>query len=191
MSGIIMYVKFKEETGEVLGVGPRPDINHNTIPVDIDTVRGIIKGTDSKKNWKVEFNAKSKKLELVDIHKQIFDGATVNDYIYEIPETCCDDPDIIVQQNIPESCWKILIGKGLKKNLRAKGIRLNTNLTLSITAKHDPNVLFKSISIDFSKVVNNNYAIIDFSMPFEYEKEEISIFTSKKFGSYQFQRIFL
>jgi len=190
MSQVVMYIKFKEETGEVIGVGPKPDINYNTIPVDFESVKAIIEGKESKKNYKVEYNAKSKQLELVNIHQQIFDGATVNDYIYEIPEDCDGEPDIIIKQDVPNSCWKILVGKTLKKNLRTKGIKLNSTLNFSITAKHDPNILFKTISIDFSKIINDNYAIIEFDMPFEKQDESISIFTSKKFDLYKFERVF-
>lgn len=184
-----MFVKFIEETGKVVGLGPRKDPNFNCLEVDFDQVKDIIKGRDSKKNYIVQYNAKTRDLELVNIHEQILDGASIKDFIYEIPQTKINDPDVLLIQNQKQNFWKINIGKDLQKKLKLKGIRLNTTLDFSVTAKHDPNVLYKTFSIDFSKILDNKQATIDFDMQFEYEQQDISVFTARRFDSYQFMRI--
>lgn len=184
-----MFVKFIEETGKVVGVGPRKDPNFNCLEVDLDQVKDIIEGRDSKKNYIIQYNAKSRDLELVNIHEQIFDGASVNDFIYEIPQINIIDPDILVIQNQKQNFWKIQTGKELQNKLKSKGIRLNTTLDFSVTAKHDPNVLYKTFSIDFSRILDENQAKIEFDMPFEYKKQDVSVFTARRFDSYQFLRI--
>ena len=184
-----MFVKFQEDTGEILGIGPRQDINYNCLEVDLSEVLPIIEGKESRKNFRVQFDSKSNNLKLVNVTEYTFNSSNVNDFLYEIPQNLDLSSDIIVEQNIPETCWKVKLGKNLKKNMKSKGIRLNTTMAFSITAKHDPNVLYKTLFVDFSKVLFENYCVLDFTMPFEYENMPISIFTMRKFDSYEFQRV--
>jgi len=183
-----MYVIFEKDTGKVLGISPKPE-NENSIPVNLSDVTGLLNGTERKRNYRVEYNPKTKQLELQDQHQESFDGSSVNDFIYEIPEDTIEDADIVVEQDKPNTCWRIKLGKQLKRNLRKKGIRLNNRLSFSVTAKHDPNILYKTLSVDFASILNDNYAVIDFSMPFETENTPLSVFTARRFDTYQFKRI--
>lgn len=189
MSKNIMHVIFQKDTGKVLGVSCKPE-QENSIPVDIEQVIGILQGTDSKKNYRVEYNAKQKELELVDLHEESFDGSSVNDFIYEIPETEIPDADIVLEQDFLHTCWRVTLGKQIKKNLKRKGVRLNSELKFSVTAKHDPNILYKTLSVDFSQVFNSNSVVLPFESDFETAYHPLSIFTARKFDSYQFKRIF-
>ena len=188
MSQSIMYVSFEENTGKILGIGPKPQ-EKNSLPVQLDEVIGILEGKEPKRNYRVEFNGKKKQLELVHRFLQSIDGAGVNDFIYEIPENYSTTPDILVEHNIPETCWKIKLGKELKNNLAHNRIRLNQTLYFAVTKKHDPNILYKTLSIDFSQTLRDNYTVLPFSMPFEETDTPVSVFTAKTFGSYQFQRV--
>lgn len=188
MSETVMYVIFEKDTGKVLGISPKSE-NENSIPVNLSAVTGLLNGTERKRNYRVEYNPKTKQLELQDQHQESFDGSSVNDFIYEIPEDTVQDADIVVEQDKPNTCWRIKLGKQLKRNLRKKGIRLNTRLSFSVTAKHDPNILYKTLSVDFARILNDNYAVIDFSMPFETENTPLSVFTARRFDTYQFKRI--
>lgn len=184
-----MFVKYLEDSGKIVGIGPRDDVNHQTIEVDFDEVKSIIEGKESKRNYRVEYNPKKKDLELVHIHEQSFDGASVRDFIYEIPQQEHTDPDLTIIQDQPNTCWRVRLGSELQKKLKSKGIRLNSLLDFSITAPHDPNILYKTFSVDFSNIFQDREVLVDFSMPFEDEKEPISVFTAKRFDSYQFKRI--
>lgn len=184
-----MYVIFEKDSGKILGITPRQQ-EKNCIPVELEKVSGILEGKDSRKNYRVEYNPKKKQLELVDLNQESFDGSTVNDFIYEIPETDTDDADITVEQDIPNTCWRFTLGKTLKRNLRNKGIRLNNKLNFSITERHDPNVLYKTIAVDFSNVLSKNCVIVPFDKDFEFKDSSISVFTARRFDSYQFKRIF-
>jgi len=179
-----MYVIFEQDTGKVLGISPKP-AEENSIEVDLDRVIGLLEGKESRKNYKVEYNPKTKQLDLVNLRLQSLDGLHINDFIYEIPELYEKDADITIEQNQKETCWKVIIGSSLKKNLK----RFKSRLNFSITSKHDPNILYKTLSVDFSQVLKKNYAVLDFTMPFEYENSEISVFTSRSFDTYQFRRI--
>lgn len=189
MSQHIMHVRFEEKTGNILEISPTKK-GKNTIPVPLSGVSGLLEGKERRRDYRVEFNSKTKELGLVNLKIQNFDGYSVNDFLYEIPEhTETTDPDISIQQDAVNTCWKIKIGSSLKRNLNKKGIELNSVLHFSITAKHDPNLLYKQLVVDFGNILNQNYAIIDFTMPFETEEHvPISVFTARVFDTYEFVR---
>ena len=182
-----MYVIFEKDTGKVLGVSPKKE-GDNCILVDYEQVEGLLSGKEKRKSYRVEYNPKTKQLELKNLHLQSLDGFTINEFIYEIPEVNTEDPDITVEQDQKEKCWRITLGDGLKRNLRRQGIRFNSKVNFSVTKKHDPNVLYKTLAIDFSKILQDNYAVLPFTMPFEHNNAEISIFTSRRFDTYCFKR---
>jgi len=188
MSSDVMYVQFEQETGEIVGISPRPSANHHDIEVELEEVVAILEGRERKKNYRVEYEPRKKKLALVNQHEKQFDGASVRDFIYELPEVEQDDVDICVYQDTANSCWKILLGNSLQKNLKKQGLRLNKQLSFSVTAKHDPNILYKTLFVDFSQIVRDNYAVIPFDMEFEEKNSDISVFTAKMFDSYSFRR---
>lgn len=184
-----MFVKYIEETGEIVGVGAREDANYRCLEVDIEEVIDIIEGREPRRNYKVQYNPKKKSLELVNVTEYTFDSSDINDFIYEIPEKQVTDPDILVEHDLKNRCWRIIAGKELTKSVKSKGLKLNNKLFFSITAKHDPNIVYKTFSIDFSAISKKHYEILDFTMPFEDTDASISIFTRKIFDSYQFKRI--
>lgn len=183
-----MYVIFEKDTGKVLGVSPKKE-DENSILVDYEQVEGLILGREKRKNYRVEYDPKTKQLELKNLHLQSLDGVTINDFIYEIPATASEDPDITVEQDQKEKCWRITLGDSLKRNLRRQGIQFNSKVNFSVTKKHDPNILYKTLAVDFSKILQDNYAVLPFTMLFEHDDAEISIFTSRRFDTYWFERI--
>lgn len=188
MSEPIMYVKFEEKTGKVLGISPKQG-KENSIPVKLSEIQTLLDGKEPRRNYRVEYNAKNKQLELKHQFIQSFDGTDVNDFIYEIPEKHTKDPDILVEHNILETCWKIKIGSRLKKNLGENNIRLNQTLYFAVTKKHDPNILYKTLSVDFSQAFGDNYAVLPFTTDFERKDIPVSVFTARKFDTYQFKRV--
>jgi hypothetical protein len=191
MPEIMQYVGFNRETGKIFSIGnenTRPELSYIRVP--LKDVILIKQGIERQDNYYVRYNTKTKDLELASRAEEMFDASSVNDFIYEIPVTELEDPDICITQDIPNTCWKIEIGKVLKKNVREKGIRLNASMVFSITAKGDPNVLYKTLIVQAAQAVSDNYSIVPFSMPFEMTSEPISIYTARKFDTYQFKRIY-
>ena len=122
--------------------------------------------------------------------EHVLDAFTVKDTIYEIPTLDVGDADLTVTQDVPNSCWKVELGKTFKQNLRSKGVSLNANVMLSVTEKNDPNILYKTLFVDFNRLVNENYFILPFTMEFENVDTPVSVYTSKRFDTYQFKRIY-
>lgn len=186
----LMWVIFNKDTGAVTAISNEKNEEDNAIAVPLSEVKTILEGKDSRRNYVVQYNPKIKNLEFVPKHSYVFDAYSIKDFVYEMPEHTDSEADITLIQDVPNTCWKIQLGKHLRRNLREKGISLNTNLLFSVTKKGDPNILYKSLSVHFSQVVGDNYYIIPFSMPFETEDMPISVYTSKRFDTYYLKRIF-
>ena len=77
-----MYVIFEKDTGKVLGVSPKKE-GDNCILVDYEQVEGLLLGKEKRKSYRVEYNPKTKQLELKNLHLQSLDGFTINEFIYE------------------------------------------------------------------------------------------------------------
>jgi hypothetical protein len=187
MSESLMYVSFEEYTGKILGISPKQQGN-NSLPVSLSEVIEILEGKQPKRNYRVGFNAKKKQLELIHQIVNPLDAADVNNFIYEIPENNNIESDLTITQDVQENCWKIQLGNELKNNLENKKIKLNQIFFFSVTKKHDPNILYKSITVDFSQAIEDDSVIIPFTMEFEKNDTPFSIFTAKIFDTYSLQR---
>jgi hypothetical protein len=190
MSEKIMYVIFDKETGSILGIKATEYTGENSIPVPLDKVRKLISGEDSTTAFEVRYNTKIKQMEFGSRYDTQMRGNSVNDFIYDVPQGVGKSPDILIVQDVVNTCWKVHIGAVLGDSLRRKGVTVNDRMMLSVTAKGDPNILYKTLFVELADVVRDNYVVLPFTMPFEHSDEPISIFTSRKFDTYQFKRIF-
>jgi hypothetical protein len=184
------YVEFDSDTGKVLSArSSKPDGTNSYIEVTPDQIKTLKDGTERFDQYIVEYNGQTKTLELKYKNELKFDDLSVKEFIYNIPTNNIDDADITVIQDIDNTCWKILIGKAFKKSLKDKGIALNSTLYFSITAKNDPNILYKQIKCNFAESVRTNYFVIPFTEEFEYTLANISVYTVRLFDTYCFKRI--
>jgi len=190
MSNELAYIIFDKENGKISSITNELLENENFIQVPLGDVLHLKKGQESFANYHVQYNPKTKELELQSKHEYALDAITVKDFIYEIPENDTEDADVQIVQDIPNTCWKVMLGNSLKENIKKKGINLNVNFLFSITDKGDPNVLYKTLSVHVGKTLSDNYCIVPFDMPFESTSDSISIYTSRRFDTYQFKRIF-
>lgn len=184
------YVEFDTDTGALISVrNSKPDGTNSYIEVEYDQIKALKEGTESFSQYIVEYNGKTKALELKYKNELSFDNFSVTEFIYKIPTVSVEDPDITVIQDIDNTCWKILIGKEFKKSLKEKGIALNSTLYFSVTAKNDPNILYKLLSCNFAESVKQNYFVIPFTEGFEFELNDVSIYTMRLFDTYCYKRI--
>jgi len=184
------YVEFVADTGEVISArSSKPDGSNSYIEVTEDQIKTLKDGTERFSQYIVEYNGQTKALELKYKNELKFDNLSVKEFIYNIPTDSINDADITVIQDLDNTCWKILIGKSFKKSLQDKGIALNSTLYFSITAKNDPNILYKQIKCNFAESVRQTYFVIPFSEEFEYTIADISVYTVRLFDTYCFKRI--
>jgi len=185
----IAYVIFNKDSGEIESISNAVTNEDTYIQVPLADVLSLKTGVEDISNYHVQYNPKNKELELKSKYEFALDALTVNDSIYELPETLVDDADVQVIQDIPNTCWKIKLGNSIRDNIKRKGINLNANFLFSVTKKGDPNILYKTLSVHIGKTVADNYCIVPFDMPFETTSIPVSVYTARKFDTYQLTRI--
>jgi hypothetical protein len=185
----LAYVVFNKDSGAIISVGNQASDTDSYIQVPQPDVLTILRGEERATNYHVQYNPKTKELEFQSKHEFTLDSTSVKDFIYELPQDSIDDADVQVIQDIPNSCWKIKLGDTLKSNIKNKGINLNARFLFSITKKGDPNILYKTLNVHIGQTVSDNYCIIPFDMPFETTSVPISVYTSRRFDTYQLTRI--
>ena len=92
--------------------------------------------------------------------------------------------DIIVQQNIANSCWNIVLNPYTKKFLLSSGYKPAETLYFSVTSKYDPNILYKSLKFSVADLLSDTTSVVPFTYDTEQSKNSVSIYTAKYFDSY-------
>ena len=92
--------------------------------------------------------------------------------------------DIIIQQNTFSKTWNLLLNPYTKKFLQNSGYSSKETLYFSVTAKYDPNVLFRSLKFTVGDLLSDVTAEIPFSTEGEADPQNVSIYTAKYFDSY-------
>ena len=89
--------------------------------------------------------------------------------------------DIIVTQDKPSKLWTLALNPATLKYLQMTNYDHDDVLYFSITSKHDPNILYRSLKVAMSQL--NKIHII----PFQHDDEitqDVSLYTAKYFDSY-------
>lgn len=184
-----MYVKFDQETGGIIGVGPRMFNEGNVLPVSFSNVRPIIKGTRKRKDYKVEYDSTTQSFQLIYKPIQVIENFKITKSIYEVPRNGVVDPDIHVVQDLFYTCWKFFVNQKITKEFNQYRSRINDVHEFAVTKKHDPNILYRNFEFDVQNLLQQGYIVKKFKYDFEFDPNfEISIFTSKKFESYLYER---
>lgn len=94
------------------------------------------------------------------------------------------DIDINVVQNNLTGCWEIYLGRKTKKSLELINYIGHDTLYFSVTAKHDPNVLYRTMEFSLTKLLNDKVQKYPYQFKWESDREDVSVYTSKFFESY-------
>ena len=90
------------------------------------------------------------------------------------------DYDIIITQNLPDKNWILSLNPSTLKFFKLSNYGQDDMLYFSITSKHDPNILYRSLQIPLSELRQK----VILPMIYDNELEDLSIFTTKYFTAY-------
>ena len=90
------------------------------------------------------------------------------------------DYDIIITQNLPDKNWILSLNPSTLKFFQLSNYGQDDMLYFSITAKHDPNILYRSLQIPLSELKQK----VILPMDHDDELGDLSIFTTKYFNAY-------
>lgn len=178
-----------DEIGEITKItNYNEDDTLSFIKVDYKFVEKIMEGTLPSFNFMVIYDIGIR--EYVIKPKILMNEFTytVNDRIHEIKKNIID-ADLTIIQDMKNACWKFNINDSLRSQLLAQNISINTPLMFSITKKHNPHVLFRTVEVKFSEILEQ----LDFSVPFMYIDENntsLSVYTIKKMQSYNHEVLY-
>lgn len=177
------YIYF-DDNGEILSISNSNKKDGNFIEVDQNDVIDILKGKDQPTNYCVVYDTLKKKHIFKRKATENDFSIIVNDNMYKIPymETI-DDYDVKLIQDVINNQWVISLHNSLKENLKQQ-TSYNTMLYFSVTRKNDPIILYHYFTVPMHDLIENDNIKVSFSSHFELDKDEISVYTFKKFEIY-------
>lgn len=182
-----MYVIYdtKNNVNAITNVIP---IDGNYLEVELEQVEKFFQRKESYLNYQVKLNENTKLLELTpktDNEEDIFD---INETIYEVPSKK-DGADLLIVQDCSNKFWKFLLSKEFLKAAEMQNFGMRIDLFFSVTALHNPNILYRQLVVKFGQLLEEHYCIFDFLYPWEFQGKNVSVFTNKKFNSYNYIKI--
>ena len=104
-------------------------------------------------------------------------------FLYQIPRTVPNNKQIVLTKDNVKHVWKISADPSFIEDLNDKKVTINlSNYYFSITKKDDPNVLYRLIRF-------NNGDEVAFENDFEFDNEEVSVYTMRRFDTYHYEEI--
>jgi len=94
------------------------------------------------------------------------------------------DYDVIVQQNLVDRCWTIILNPYTKSFLNTSGYSINDKLYFSVTEKYDPNILYRTLEINAEELLWAQPKNVPFIYDSESSGDNVSIYTAKYFEHY-------
>jgi len=175
------YVVYDDE-GQILSIQNYPDEKYNNLQKEIKEIEKFLNGTVSFLRYKVEYDFIDKDYKLIDI-EQYQETLMRESFLYKMPNDVSKDTDITLIQDNKNSCWKLHINPKLPEELKNKKINIDPKLQFySVTKKNDPNVLFAVLNFDENLE-------IPFDRNFKFDKEDVSVYTVRKFSTYKHEVI--
>lgn len=183
------FVEFDTDTGELIRVGKKGNDDNSYIEVDANSITEIMSGTKTMNEYKVVFDIGLKEYTL----RERGDLETENDHVYntlyEVPMFVDGDCDLtIFQDNIKQS-WTIKVSKSLREFLNSEAVNINSNISFSITAKYDPNILLRSLRLSVNDLIKTDEFNFPFESKFEFKNNVVSVYTAKYFETYKHEVI--
>jgi hypothetical protein len=101
-------------------------------------------------------------------------------YKYSIDKTF----DLVIRQNNKLKRWEFMLNPYTKKFLKLSGYSTDDVVYFSVTEKYDPNILYKSITINVQELINNKECYVPFDNNWNPTDCETSVYTTKYFENY-------
>jgi hypothetical protein len=177
---------YYDNQGEITTVSNTNDLEGSYIILPLERVINFLTGTESTSSYSVVYDTLVKQHVLKLKYYADENAFHVNNEIFEVEKQTEHKPDLTITQDIKNKIWKFKIDQGLKDYLTSVSSAHRQKIHFSVTRKNDPHELYRLIIIDFNELVENNIEI-----PFKYQSEEskdnISVYTTKRFETYLYE----
>jgi hypothetical protein len=92
--------------------------------------------------------------------------------------------DIVVVQNLKRGYWEIELNPRTRKYLKSSGFYPKDYVHFSLTAKHDPHILYRTFEFKLADLIEENKQVVPFKYDVESQGVELSLYTPKYFDNY-------
>ena len=99
------------------------------------------------------------------------------------------DFDLIITQNQITDNWEFELNPYTRRFLQSTDSNLSDVMHFSITEKDDPNILYNTLKVSMQDLIHNPVYVIPFKYNWEKKLKDVSVFTSKFFKNYKYERI--
>ena len=145
---------------------------------------------DNQKYLEISLNSTNKIVNNSDIKLELTDPSDLKNgrlvlsgkTLYQIEKN--KDYDVIISQDTINKTWSAIINPYTKKFLKTSGYNPKERLYFSVTSKHDPNILYRSLEFTIDDLLNDHASIIPFIYDTENDSDDVSIYTVKYFENY-------
>ncbi len=176
------YLYYDPDNGKIEKISSRNDdtTEYKIFKILTEYVEDIINGKKRIEDFRVTYNSKKQCLELSSLDIKS-DNEDVNYKIFRVSKvdvSKIQNYDLTIRQNNQDKCWNFFIRNDLK-SLEYN----NNNMFFSITAKNDPNILYRTIVFNTTDLYSGCVSI-----PYKYKSEEdvenTSVYTNKILETY-------
>jgi hypothetical protein len=181
------YVYFTPGTGIIEKITNRPisTPGYECLAVDAEQVDDILSGKKRIIDFTVNFNLKTKQLELREY--ALPSVISVTDKLYKIPKSI-PNPDLYV--NCYNNKWILGLNSKFRNHSKSMlNVIGNLTFNFSITDKNDPNVLHSSFVVQLYDLIESVEFDVTEQISIPKDIENISIYTFKYFDTYSYEII--
>lgn len=182
------FVYYNKETSKIQKISNKKiDSDLEVFKIETSLVQDIIVGKKRTDDFLVTYDLSEKRLTVKEITYES-ELSSIKYKLYDITQSTDTVYDLKITQDLLKKCWKINLSNDSKKDLISSKYNSNDTIYFSITQRHNPNILYRSLEINLKELLNK-----DIEYPFEYnweiQNKEVSIYTPKFFNSYVYEVI--
>jgi len=182
------FVYYNKETSKIQKISNKK-INSDLEVFKIETslVQDIIVGKRKSDDFIVIYDLSEKRLTVKEITYES-ELSSIKYKLYDITRSTDTVYDVKISQDQLKKCWKISLSNDTKRELLGSKYHSNDTIYFSVTQKHNPNILYRSLEVSLNVLLNNEIEYL-FEYDWEMQNKEVSIYTPKFFNSYVYEVI--
>ena len=170
------YLCFDED-GEIKKISNDKDQNLDNFEIEVHEILGFLEGRERLIDYKMSYDYEEKRYKL--IHKETLpQRSNYGTFVHELTQKDYETDVTIIKDNTTK-VWKLVLNPKIADDKMAVE---QAQKSFSVTKKYDPNILYKVLK--FSE--ENNFEI-PFDDKFEFDNEDISLYTIRRFEHYNFE----
>ena len=182
------FVYYDKKTSKIQKISNKKiDSNLEVFKIETSLVQDIIVGKRKSDDFIVIYDLSEKRLTVKEITYES-ELSSIKYKLYDITRSTDTVYDVKISQDQLKKCWKISLSNDTKRELLGSKYHSNDTIYFSVTQKHNPNVLYRSLEVSLNVLLNNEIEYL-FEYDWEMQNKEVSIYTPKFFNSYAYEVI--